>query len=76
MLSYNLLHILTALICLSQGDNTIKSLAICEYFTNRFFLKQMPNQALWPKNYFPIRARGEESLREVQMSQYQSYEQR
>ena len=74
--NYNLLHILTALLCLSQGENTMKSLAICEYFTNRFFLKQLPNQALWPRNYFPIRSRGSINIRNLSMDQYRAYEQR
>lgn len=72
--NYNLLHILTALLCLSKGENAMKSLAICEYFTNRFFLKMLPNQALWPKNYFPIRSRGMESIRNLNMDQYKAYE--
>ena len=68
------MNILTGLVCLSQSDSSVKSILLCEYFTNRSFIKKRQNWTLWPRYYFPIRERPD-NIKKVDLEEYTLREQ-
>jgi hypothetical protein len=71
--TYDFMNILTGLVCLSQGDSSVKSILLCEYFTNRSFIKKRQNWTLWPRYYFPIRERPD-NIKKIDLEEYTAKE--
>ena len=72
--TYDFMNILTGLVCLAQSDSSVKSVLLCEYFTNRSFIKKRQNWTLWPRYYFPIRERPD-NIKKVDLTSYTMKEQ-
>ena len=53
--AFNFHLILTALIILSESESNVKSLTICEYYTNKTLIRKRPNGSLFPRYRYPIR---------------------
>ena len=74
--TFNFHLILTALIILSDSESNVKSLTICEYYTNKTLIRKRPNGSLFPRYRYPIRE-AHNAIKDINIEeQYQMREQK